>query len=144
MSNDAAMIFREANPYAHDSSMRDPVRLVRDPGVLTLADLDRLVTARIDDARKEWAAETTQACAKAWEQGRAHGSDLGARTAHDLTAREVTQVIRGRLNHSVRHLRERMDRPKTTIKAERVFCEQVANEISAAIMALCGIEGVKS
>lgn len=125
-----------ANPYTdHSDQYRGPVE-VPEPVVLTMRDVDRMVRAKLDDARRESRAETRRECEQAWETGRWHGNAEGRQYERKRLTDAVNEVLQRRLGHTDRKLRERADKQRTTIAAEREFIAQIREEVSTAISRL--------
>lgn len=133
-------INRPENPYNEDTSHVRPYE-PPEPAVTTLRDLDRLVAAKIADARREWAGETRRECADAWEQGNQHGTQRGMDLATQHLRDEIERVIRGQLNHIVRRLDSLQDSPKKTIAHDRA---RVSHEVRDIRKAIGDLEGLGS
>lgn len=119
--SDAGMIPHRANPYQdHGDINRYPGRVVPEPTVLTMRDVDRMMQAKLADAAREAAEDRQKACAFAWEQGHRHGAEWG----REHVGGEIADAIRRGLNHTLRRLGQ--DRKRTTIQAERDHIEQMA------------------
>lgn len=127
----AEWVPRQENPYGYAPSDFGPVA-TPEPAVVSMRDLDRLVALKLADERGEAVERERLACLAAWEEGRTFGFKAGRRSA----ASAVDKVVRGRLNHTARHLTERNTREKTTIAAEREFAMQQALEVELAISSL--------
>jgi hypothetical protein len=132
--DECAMALSHENPYAAPNVVRrwHPP----EPAVVTMRDLDRLVAARLDDARVEAAERERQACAAAWEEGRHAGFQAGSNSANEFMLERIERVVRGRLNHIARRLEQRGDQPKSTIAHEREVMRRDADELRVAIREL--------
>lgn len=102
--------------------------LSKAPG-LTLQAIDSLL-------REAFVAGRREGYSSGYEHGHKSGRAQGRGEAEANARDHVETVIRGRLNHIERHLRERQERPKTTIAAERDWASQQADELHRAIEAL--------
>lgn len=122
------------NPYAdHGEAWPAPVP---DPVVLTIRDLDRLVASRVAEADRQALDRERRACAQAWDEGHTAGRQNGYREGIQFVYERVTGILNGRLNHILRRLAERRDRPKSTIAHERDAIANEARELDIAIREL--------
>lgn len=72
-NDDTGMIPSPGNPYRDYSDQMFGPRIEPEPAVVTLRDLDRLVAAKLEDTRREWARDQRRECERAWEDGRSAG-----------------------------------------------------------------------
>jgi hypothetical protein len=72
-NDEVGMIPSPGNPYRDYSDQMVGPRVELEPAVVTLRDLDRLVAAKLEDARCEWARDQRRECERAWEEGRYAG-----------------------------------------------------------------------
>lgn len=78
-NDDVGMIPSPHNPYRDYSDQMVPHYVPPAPPVVTLYDLDRMVAAKLDEARREWAHDQRRECMRAWEEGRSVGFREGRR-----------------------------------------------------------------
>jgi flagellar biosynthesis/type III secretory pathway protein FliH len=125
-----------ANPYVdHRDQTVGPVE-VPEPAVLTTRDLDRMVRAKLEDARREAAEEERRAREQAWEEGRNFGDREGREHERARLTERVQEILNRRLNHTDRKLVAHPETKKTTIAAERAFVAQIREEVRMAIAVL--------
>jgi flagellar biosynthesis/type III secretory pathway protein FliH len=121
VSSGTALVF-DHTQQQQDDAMRNA------PG-LTIEAVDRLL-------REAYVAGNRAGFSKGYENGHKSGRAQGRSEAEANAREHVESVIRGRLNHIERHLRERQEHSKTTIAAEREWAAQQAGELYRAIEAL--------
>jgi flagellar biosynthesis/type III secretory pathway protein FliH len=129
--NEKTWIPQAENPYQAPNVVS--ARTEPEPSVVTLRDVDRLVAAKLEDARQEAAEAQRRACLGAWEEGHARGIQQGYEGGYQARSASLQSVVRGQLNHIVRRLRGRAGQRKTTIAAEREFMADEAKRLERAI-----------
>lgn len=125
------MIPHAQNPYTWEDQMVRPYE-APEPTVLTVADIDRMVAARLRMEAQVAREVQRHACIEAWEAGRTFGREQGLKDATRHLGAGVREVINRQLNHIALRL-ERSERRKTTIIAERAWMAERAIELRHAI-----------